>query len=253
MSRYLRAARVGVTASGSPPSWGRCSRWDSPFHARLTRWATTSSFFGLRASSHHWPVSAVMPTSICEYIGASFGSNLAGRELPREQVLDLGCDVDDEAGEVAGLLGRPASRGPGPGSRRGTCRCSRTAPSRACSSSPRAWPAVSARLIMPSSRLHLPVDDDGVQALLAAEVLVDHGLGHLRLVRDLLDGDGLVALLREQACGPTSISCSRRCWPVIRTGRAGGPAPRDWRLRAASAAWRSVSDTRQAAEPGSAR
>lgn len=29
---------------------------------------------GLRTSSHHWPVSATIPTSICAYIGASFGS-----------------------------------------------------------------------------------------------------------------------------------------------------------------------------------
>ena len=39
---------------------------DSPYQARLTRWAATSSRFGLRASSHHWPVSATMPTSACE-------------------------------------------------------------------------------------------------------------------------------------------------------------------------------------------
>ena len=35
--------------------------WDRPFQARLTRWAATSSRLGLRASSHHWPVSATMP------------------------------------------------------------------------------------------------------------------------------------------------------------------------------------------------
>jgi hypothetical protein len=45
---------------------GFASRWDRPFHARLTRWAATISFFGLRTSRHHWPTSATMPTSACE-------------------------------------------------------------------------------------------------------------------------------------------------------------------------------------------
>src|SRR5690606_9459098 len=53
-------------ASGpSPRSTGRRCMPDSPFQARLTRWAATSAFFGLRASSQYWPVSATMPTSIC--------------------------------------------------------------------------------------------------------------------------------------------------------------------------------------------
>ena len=73
-ARLLRLA-------GQPASWpprrrsaGLGSSWDRPFQARLTRCAATSSSFGLRASSHHWPVNATMPTSICAYIGASFGS-----------------------------------------------------------------------------------------------------------------------------------------------------------------------------------
>ena len=53
---------------------GERSSWDSPFQARLIRWAATTSTFGLRASSHHCPVTATMPTSIWAYIGASFGS-----------------------------------------------------------------------------------------------------------------------------------------------------------------------------------
>ena len=53
---------------------GAGSSCDSPFQARLTRCAATCSSLGLRASSHHWPVTATMPTSICAYIGASFGS-----------------------------------------------------------------------------------------------------------------------------------------------------------------------------------
>ena len=45
---------------------------------------------------------------------------------------------------------------------------------------------------------HLAVDDDRVQALLAAEVLVDDGLGDPGLGGDLLDRGGLETLLREQ-------------------------------------------------------
>jgi hypothetical protein len=45
---------------------------------------------------------------------------------------------------------------------------------------------------------HLTVDDDRVQPLLAAEVLVHDGLGHPRLGGDLLDRGRLEALLGEQ-------------------------------------------------------
>ena len=41
------------------------SRWDRPFQARSIRLAATSSSLGLRASSHHCPANATMPTSIC--------------------------------------------------------------------------------------------------------------------------------------------------------------------------------------------
>jgi rhodanese-related sulfurtransferase len=50
------------------------SRWDRPFQARSIRLAATSSSLGLRASSHHCPVNATMPTSICAYSGASLAS-----------------------------------------------------------------------------------------------------------------------------------------------------------------------------------
>jgi len=50
------------------------SRWDRPFQARSIRLAATSSSLGLRASSHHCPVNATMPTSICAYSGASLES-----------------------------------------------------------------------------------------------------------------------------------------------------------------------------------
>ena len=46
--------------------------------------------------------------------------------------------------------------------------------------------------------LHLPVDDHGVQALLAAEVLVDDRLGYLRALGDLFDRRRLVTLLCEE-------------------------------------------------------
>ena len=46
--------------------------------------------------------------------------------------------------------------------------------------------------------LDLAVDDDGVHALLAAEVLVHDGLGHLGAGGDLLDARPLEPLLRDQ-------------------------------------------------------
>ena len=68
-SRSGRSRRQAATMR-STSSWRPCghrrpgrsvrdglrSRPDSPFHARFTRCAATSCFFGLRASSHHWPV-----------------------------------------------------------------------------------------------------------------------------------------------------------------------------------------------------
>src|SRR5271168_4510125 len=46
--------------------------------------------------------------------------------------------------------------------------------------------------------LYLAVNDDGVEAFLAAEVLVDHGLGDARLGGDLLDRGALESPLGEQ-------------------------------------------------------
>jgi hypothetical protein len=46
--------------------------------------------------------------------------------------------------------------------------------------------------------VHLSVDDDSVEALLAAEVLVDDGLGHSGRRRDLLDADSLETLLGKE-------------------------------------------------------
>ena len=59
-----RLPATGSAARSRVRRVGLASRPDRPFHARLTRCAATSSFLNLRASSHHWPVSATMPTSI---------------------------------------------------------------------------------------------------------------------------------------------------------------------------------------------
>ncbi len=69
--------------------------------------------------------------------------------------------------------------------------------------------------------LDLAVDDDRVDALLAPEVLVDHGLGHLGARGDLLDARALEALLGEQDAahlraavrGAGSPSCG--IWEVV--------------------------------------
>jgi hypothetical protein len=57
-------ARCAVQRQSALMRAGFFSRPARPFQARLTRWAATSAFFILRESSHHWPVSATMPTSI---------------------------------------------------------------------------------------------------------------------------------------------------------------------------------------------
>ena len=57
-------------------SVGLASSPVSPFHARLTTWAATSCFLNLREFSHHWPVRAIIPTSIWAYMGAALGSSL---------------------------------------------------------------------------------------------------------------------------------------------------------------------------------
>lgn len=68
-----RDAEAGAEAAGRAPcpaphalrcpiSRGFASSPSSPCHARFTRWAATSAFFGLRTLSHHWPVRATMPT-----------------------------------------------------------------------------------------------------------------------------------------------------------------------------------------------
>ena len=67
---------------------------------------------------------------------------------------------------------------------------------------------------------HLAVHHHRVQALLAAEVLVDHRLGDPGLRRDLLHRRALEALRSANSVRPMSSSCSRRSCPVIRTRRA---------------------------------
>jgi hypothetical protein len=60
--------------------------------------------------------------------------------------------------------------------------------------------------------LDLAVDDDGVEALLPAEVLVHDRLRDLRAGGDLLDGGGLEPALRED-----------RAADLDQLGAAGGP------------------------------
>ncbi|RZS40794.1 hypothetical protein EV193_103107 [Herbihabitans rhizosphaerae] len=67
-----RLARMNQRARSR--STGPPSRCDSPFQARFTRCAATSSRPGLRTSSHHCPVSATRPTSAWEYSAASLRS-----------------------------------------------------------------------------------------------------------------------------------------------------------------------------------
>ena len=63
--------------------------------------------------------------------------------------------------------------------------------------------------------LDLAVDDDRVQAFLAAEVLVDDGLGDAGLGGDLLDGGAVQAALGEQA--PTDVEQLR---PALLAGHS---------------------------------
>jgi hypothetical protein len=62
---------------------------------------------------------------------------------------------------------------------------------------------------------HLAVDDNGVEALLAAEVLVHDRLAHLRPSGDLLDRGAFEAALANTARA-VSMSCSRRSAAVMR-------------------------------------
>ena len=81
-------------------SSGSCSRWDSPFQARLTRCAATSSLPGLRTSSHHCPVSATIPTS--DWLNGAQRDVVAPRgKLPTEDVLHSAGDVAEKVGEGA--------------------------------------------------------------------------------------------------------------------------------------------------------
>jgi len=67
----LRQCQGFARAAGPMLSDGSDSSPRRPFQPRLTRCAATSSRLGLRTSSHHWPVSATIPTSICAYMPAS--------------------------------------------------------------------------------------------------------------------------------------------------------------------------------------
>ncbi len=92
-----------------------------PFQARLTTCAATTSLDSplSRLSSHHWPVSATNPTSICAYIGARAGSRwvLANSPASRSSAWLATSDrivANEPSGEVADdpreMIAKPSGR-----------------------------------------------------------------------------------------------------------------------------------------------
>jgi hypothetical protein len=81
---------------------------------------------------------------------------------------------------------------------------------------------------------HLAIDDDRVEPFLAAEVLVDDGLGDVGLGGNLLDADGLEALLREQATAHVEqllaplLTTHAHALVILGAARV-APRCRDWR------------------------
>ncbi len=72
---------------------------------------------GFRTSSHHWPVSATMPTSICAYIGANCGSKPRWRNwltmmcstwLAASLISDAKVPVDWATGESRTRMRKPS-------------------------------------------------------------------------------------------------------------------------------------------------
>ncbi|CAB4929801.1 unannotated protein [freshwater metagenome] len=120
-----------------------------------------------------------------------------GGELVGEQVLDLRSNVDDEARERTGGLrdGGVADEDPEAVGvavdvvEQGQTRLFEECPGAA---------AGEGIADGPEQVVHLPVDDNGVQTLLAAEVLVDHRLGDAGFRGDLLDRDDLKALVGKE-------------------------------------------------------
>ena len=118
-------------------------------------------------------------------------------ELLGEEVLHLACDIDDEAGEGPCLLrhggvAHEDAESVGLGldvfEERHACLLEELARMRALQST----------ADHREQLIHLAIDDNGVEPLLAAEVLVDHGLGDAGGGGDLLDADGFEALVGEQ-------------------------------------------------------
>ena len=139
-----------------------------------------------------------MPTSICAYSGASLGSWPREAQEVGQDVLDLAGDVAQQRAVGARARSRGWSPGPGCGSRRRCRRCTGAGTTAAASNFSRVWSPSRSVVAMVSSRSHLPVDHHRVEALLAAEVLVHHRLGHAGLGGDLLDRGALEPALGEQ-------------------------------------------------------
>ena len=129
--------------------------------------------------------------------GRVLGADVVAIEFARQEVFDLRGDVDDQAGEgTAGLRDRRVPHQNAEAFRvvvdvieqrharlfqegAGGARGERVGDGR-------------------QKIVHLAVDENRIQPFLAAEVLIDDGLGHTGFRRDLLDTDGLETFVREQ-------------------------------------------------------
>ncbi len=139
-----------------------------------------------------------MPTSIWAWIGAVRVSRPRGLELRGEQVLDLGGDLAEHAREGARRLPRRGVPHEDPEAVGVGLDVAEQRERRLLEQDPGALALAERERDAAQQRLDLAVDDDGVEALLAAEVLVDDGLGDLGPGCDLLDARRLEALVGEQ-------------------------------------------------------
>ena len=155
---------------------------DSPFQARLTRCAATSSLAGLAGVQP--PLAGQRDHAdqrlACTARPAS-GRSRGASNSPAQDVLDLAGDVVDQRGErAAAPLATGRVAGQDPEAVGVLLDVGRAAPGRPARAAPAGGRAVSAEVNRSSRQLHLPVDDDRVQAFLAAEVLVDDRLADAR-------------------------------------------------------------------------
>ena len=120
-------------------------------------------------------------------------------ELVGEQVLDLRGHVADQAGERAGRLGDGGVAHEDPEAVLGGLDVPEQGERGPLDEGLGVPALLERRAERAGQGLDLPVDDDRVDALLAAEVLVHDGLGHLGAGGDLLDARAVEPLLGEQA------------------------------------------------------